>query len=988
MVISSAEVENFSGLLKLRLMGSDNRRESKIIFNTKPRKKFVTGILFPRYIAEGNLNPEYKTKISPFSILTEFEVAAGPCKISVSPSFWIFPVLIGERVPVGEELEEMADIYDENSIWSGWTEINRTPSGTISDDEGEEQESRTQVYIRKRFSESFDVDLDTENGQRLVQLGLTSFSDAMKRAGLKTSKWSGALEIKWITSGAKKKISVSLINSVDKTTHYEPCWFDVRMKVQCSANLLKIECPEISDFVFVKTENCVSTVADNNTFLTEQIGSTFTKKKDPIKADKFSAYANESKKAVAKTLEAIKSLRLSGDLYAAIEEGGKILLEDANAAKAFEIVSRTLDGAISEGTESGSWRLHQLASLFLCIRQYMTKKSRLESVVLNLPTATGKTEAFISAILWAAAYEKMRGNKSINIVKYPTRMLGLDQTSRIAKYCMVFDSVMESSGYSPLGFGYFAGKSLQSKDPQQIIKGCPLCSKPWSSSSAMNAGGYVLTCNSHHKLYAMIDDDVLKNIPAIILSTLDKYVARSYNFRLGNILGGNFYYCEQHGISNKPLETNCPTCGAQMKLENKRPGFLVLDEAHLIREDDGTRDSHFETLHSSLAKINTDNNFTHIISTATIKGIENHAKNLGIESSIIFPGEDLGKFFVETPETRHAILAIEPSDRTIDFAMGLVAREYFSLLEEKGFSLNPLSTDHDLYQISSLFFYFPSYRTLEQVHETLNNQVNSERERMGRRKLHISQIRGDTLTQEELTQKINDIKDRKIDVILSTKIASVGIDVQNLNSVCFYGVPTSISEFIQTINRTARRSPGVAVILLDPSKERDRSYYTYFDVFIRHLNKCIEEIPLNRFARNAIDETFWNIAISLLLFYYMPKNKRDYRRRGEFIQDINSGKLDKSDIISKLKKIYRAEEDPSKMYARKVQELWTQFERRVRNSHEFYIWKVFEQPSGPKLLYSLRAIEEKIQEIPERSVQIAEENRVLLHHEDEVESDE
>ena len=62
------------------------------------------------------------------------------------------------------------------------------------------------------------------------------------------------------------------------------------------------------------------------------------------------------------------------------------------------------------------------------------------------------------------------------------------------------------------------------------------------------------------------------------------------------------------------------------------------------------------------------------------------------------------------------------------------------------------------------------------------------------------------------------LRSEKINAVLSTNIASVGVDLPNLNSIVYFGVPVNISEFVQSLNRVARREdqPGVAFLVLDP----------------------------------------------------------------------------------------------------------------------------------------------------------------------------
>ena len=76
-------------------------------------------------------------------------------------------------------------------------------------------------------------------------------------------------------------------------------------------------------------------------------------------------------------------------------------------------------------------------------------------------------------------------------------------------------------------------------------------------------------------------------------------------------------------------------------------------------------------------------------------------------------------------------------------------------------------------------------------------------------------------------------------VLLATNMISVGIDVARLNVMLLVGQPKLTSEYIQASSRVGREYPGVAFIMYDGGKSRDRSHYEqfrpYHESFYRHV---------------------------------------------------------------------------------------------------------------------------------------------------------
>ncbi|MDG6916937.1 MAG: hypothetical protein JRM85_05010 [Nitrososphaerota archaeon] len=966
----SDATKGFADNVRNRLLGNADD-QSVLAIDEKPHRKFVTGVIYTIKDQSAQLAyQEYKSKVTPNSYSVEVALSQDKFNASVTLSFWLW--FQNKSEETGGNL--VGDLFTEEILWTPWDA--RTSVPTVSAPLGIEPEEETTeddddlgahakfMFVRKRYCkvlEFGDGEISAEGRTRdKPWKEVRSLDDDLRLFGLAHSnlgifpKWRGQATCEaWMEKGVPRmKITVE---NLCRDKKGEPCWFDARMDARTSKPLKIIEVPELQQLTKAVTNNCIrdfNADSDDSSVQVEQVGMITIPRSHPIASVSFKEVAGDPVGACNKVVHQLEDLGANQETVVLAKSAVEILAQDEAAARAVSLTSQVFsDYFTSKSPEVvARWYLFQITSLLIGLGSFVGNSSI--PMIENVPTNAGKTEAFFSCMLFASFYGRLEKKRVVNVVKYPYRMLSRQQKERIAAYMVFAEEIAAKNKMGSLVLGYFAGLSKtgkplqpgQSKIMDEVARKCPLCKEEWRLATKLyeSDDAAALECKKGHKLIMATGDAVFAAAPAIIIATPDKFVAKSYKDETGSILGSLVHHCSVHGYT---LHSQCRrSCtGTFEAVDPVRVGFWTLDESHLIREEEGTKDTHYEKGHTDIAQLNSGIGVIPIISTATISGISHFIAHLGFgRTFVMVPAEKDRELFLEREEgenaVQHAVVVIEPRNRAVVFALGRMVEEWVNVLHENHIEIGLKATEaSNLDHLSHMMLYFPSYDKLYQTWDQLVNDVNRVRRNRGQSELKIEEATG-RLTEAEIEEWFRLVDQHEIDVTLATKLASIGIDVESLNVLGFYGVPTQMSEFVQVLNRTARRTPGVAFIVLDPGKERDRSYYDYMDLFVSKAGSLVEEIPLNRFARSAIRYTFYNVLFSLLLFHYGPRNSSDYRRASNVLADLSSGKLSESTVVSQLKQTFLASEDLTGAYGPLVEELWRDFTLSLSSPGVTYIW--------------------------------------------------
>ncbi len=145
--------------------------------------------------------------------------------------------------------------------------------------------------------------------------------------------------------------------------------------------------------------------------------------------------------------------------------------------------------------------------------------------------------------------------------------------------------------------------------------------------------------------------------------------------------------------------------------------------------------------------------------------------------------------------------------------------------------------------------------------------------------------------------------------ITATSMISHGVDVARFNMMVFFGMPRETAEYIQSSSRAGRSHPGLVFNVLHPIRERDLSHYHFFEKYHQFLDRLVEPVALNRWAKNSVKQTHPGLFTGLLLNHYMYTEGADRLFFGERAKEFLAT-IDDSDIEEIILKMYGDDKVP------------------------------------------------------------------------------
>jgi hypothetical protein len=583
--------------------------------------------------------------------------------------------------------------------------------------------------------------------------------------------------------------------------------------------------------------------------------------------------------------------------------------------------------------------------------------------LLFYPTGGGKTEAFLGLAVFQAFFDRLHRKQAgvSSLAKFPLRMLSLQQLQRIADIFAMAELVrrkqpdISGKECDPFTVGYYVGEnntpnrlvdydenqrkyvtaSLDEwqRDPEQaqkflVVSRCPFCGNDKVKADPKNVRLYHWCdnpdCESTGPLPVFVTDtEIYRYLPTLIVSTLDKLVACGFQRNFRNLLGGIFIKCPAHGYSSswKCTERICTVPEKDLtlvSLADPFPGLLIQDELHLVRESLGCFASHYETFfnYTVTALSGEAKKGVKIIgATATASNYQEQIRHLYQKEAIKFP-TNIRLYLKESEHTSRIIVGIMPHAQTtinsMEHVIFAISSEHQRLLrkriEELSTAVGAERIDREVLRgISQDFQTQVAYHVkkidAEQLTRSVWSRINIWLEREGLDTILSRNLTGD-VTFHRVRKIMHEIENpaagQAVGLVTATSLISHGIDIDELNMMTFMGMPSNNAEYIQALSRVARKEEGLVIVLFNPIRERDQSYYRYFLKFHELSHLLIEGVPINRWAPSALERTSSGIFTGALYSYFdlqtTRNSKKELSKVGTFKKALNEHIITEDEI--------------------------------------------------------------------------------------------
>ncbi|WP_189597452.1 DEAD/DEAH box helicase family protein [Paenibacillus elgii] len=698
------------------------------------------------------------------------------------------------------------------------------------------------------------------------------------------------------------------------------------------------------------------------------------------------------------------------------------------------------------GTQKGydRWRPFQIvfivSQLIDIVAQHwiedFKKSNDVEKVtVLWFPTGGGKTEAYLGLVIFNLFFDRLRGkeNGMTALFRFPLRILSYQQFQRIfnAVYCAGIIKEKYAIKGKLFSIGHWVGNnqtpnSITNKEwereiailknpssasleemeqVQQKLKRVHKC--PNQDCNSVEVKVYYNEqhdtllhkcnkCNLRLPIY-IVDTDMYRRLPSIIISTVDKIAVAGMQKEFGNLLGNPRYQSPTRGFSSikNPKWPDLKEVEPEYR-KLLRPTLQIQDELHLLKEDLGAYDSHYETMIQRMLKeVSGNYHWKVIASTATIQDFNRHISHLyGKEQhlleSIRFPEEGpksdesfysckdeekkIGRFFVGIMghNKTHINTLVDVLYNFHKLIKELRKKKFIDFNFETG--LDVLSNEEkdillDDYEVS--LNYVLTKRNADQVAESIGSQI---RDYLNDK--NLSGINNEMLTGGTTADQLADVMEKveklyshqeiehRINSITATSMISHGVDVDRFNFITFFGIPRQTAEYIQASSRIGRKLPGVSFIVFAPQKERDQSYFKYFYKYHEYLNRLVEKPAINRWAKYSIDKTFPGLLLGTLLNNYVRSSGESLYYTEAFTRYFYSltlaeQKIIQKEILESVRDSYVSGHIYGETFDKKIRENINGFFADLRRNRSHKLQDYLERNFGQKPMLSLRDTEEE-----------------------------
>lgn len=637
------------------------------------------------------------------------------------------------------------------------------------------------------------------------------------------------------------------------------------------------------------------------------------------------------------------------------------------------------NGADPAAIKEPRWRPFQLGFLLVALASTVDE-THIDRELVDLiwfPTGGGKTEAYLGL----AAVEIFRrrivhgisGAGTAVITRYTLRLLTSQQFQRAASLICAMELLRHqdprAKGMAPFSIGLWVGNEVTPRTrrdakaaldrlhkaarPEEAnefqIESCPWCGAallPQSGSTDPDRYGFRdvghdvvihctrANCKFRNELPVTVVDDVLyEEPPTILLATVDKFARLQFLPDAGKLLG-----------IGTPF---------------RQPSLVIQDELHLLSGPLGTTVAVFDAVVQVL--LSHDGPAPKIVaSTATIRASDEQVRGLYGRAVALYPPAGLRgdrTFFSRPVESGEGRLYVGLMPQSVSQVSAVVAATA-PLVEIPEVLVEDATTHTTRDSYWTLVMYHNSLRELGRtrtlVVDDVNGRLEPRSERLGlplrqvraERILELTSRRGPDELPNDLRELGRSIDDSSvaIDVVLSSNMLSVGIDIPRLALMLMVGQPKTTAEYIQATSRVGRgRNNGIVTTLFRSNRARDRSHFESFRSYHEALYRDVEPTSVTPWSLSSRTRSLAGALVALLRHSLPALSANDAASRLDLDDDRMSSAIEKLtarflDMVNRSDRV-EAEETEEELWR-----LLREWDRRAKIARE----------AGARLVYDRR----------------------------------
>lgn len=557
-------------------------------------------------------------------------------------------------------------------------------------------------------------------------------------------------------------------------------------------------------------------------------------------------------------------------------------------------------GGPEAGSKEPSWRPFQLGFLLVSLASTVDGKHDDRDLVdlIWFPTGGGKTEAYLGLAAIEIFHRRLvhgvTGGGTAVITRYTLRLLTSQQFQRAAALVCAMELLRGTDsrvkGMTPFTIGLWVGNDvtpasrseakaalerlLKAARPEEAnqfqVESCPWCLTPMvpkaKSTRPKDYGMRLLgkdvilhcvddSCEFSDELpLAVVDDVLYDDPPTILLATVDKFARIQFKPAAGRLLGLGTMF--------------------------KQPSMVIQDELHLLSGPLGTTVAVFDAVIQLLLS-QTGTSPKIVASTATIRASDDQVQGLYGRRVALYPPSGLDDdrtFFSQPVENGEGRLYVGLMPQSVSQPSAVISA-VTPLIEipEVLSTRDEIVAARDAYW--TLVMYHNSLRELGRtgtlVVDDVRARLEPRAERLGlpsrtvraERVLELTSRRG----AEELPSDLRRLRVRvgesseAIDVVLSSNMLSVGIDIPRLALMLMVGQPKTTAEYIQATSRVGRGdTKGIVVTLFRSGRARDRSHFETFRAYHEALYRSVEPTSVTPWSLASRERSLAGAIVALM----------------------------------------------------------------------------------------------------------------------------